>query len=153
MSLPVKKPRKGYFSCLYSNVCSLKNKREELLGLIEEKKPDIVGLTEVWMKEHYSIQGFHPVFRHDREDQKGGGVMLLIVSEQLDVTECQEMSGTGFEEAVWCVIHLSKVDKLLVGVWYFFLFKYTATHDQVTRSTPSREPNDALRPYVNTKKT
>ena len=34
----------------------------------------------------------------------------------------------------------------------FFFSKYTATHYQVTRSAPSREPNDAKkRPYVNTR--
>ena len=31
------------------------------------------------------------------------------------------------------------------------IFLYTATHEQVTRSAPSREPNDAQRPYVNTR--
>ena len=30
--------------------------------------------------------------------------------------------------------------------------KYTATHEQVTRSAPSLEPSDTKRPYVNTKK-
>ena len=33
-----------------------------------------------------------------------------------------------------------------------FFSKYTATHYQVTRSAPSREPNDTKkRPYVNTR--
>ena len=36
---------------------------------------------------------------------------------------------------------------------FFFFTKYSATHEQVTRSAPSREPNDAKKPYVNTKKT
>ena len=31
-------------------------------------------------------------------------------------------------------------------------FLYTATHEQVTRSAPSLEPNDTKIPYVNTKK-
>ena len=30
--------------------------------------------------------------------------------------------------------------------------KYTATHEQVTRSAPSLKPSDTKRPYVNTKK-
>ena len=35
---------------------------------------------------------------------------------------------------------------------FIFFSKYTATHYQVTRSAPSREPNDAKkRPYVNTR--
>ena len=33
-----------------------------------------------------------------------------------------------------------------------FFTKYTATHEKVTRSAPSRETNDTKIPYVNTKK-
>ena len=33
-----------------------------------------------------------------------------------------------------------------------FFPKYTATHEQVTRSAPSREPNDTQNPYINTRK-
>ena len=31
-----------------------------------------------------------------------------------------------------------------------FLNKYTATHEQVTRSAPDREPDDTWNPYINT---
>ena len=43
-----------------------------------EKKPGIIGLTEVWIKERYNIQGYHPVFRRDRPEDKKGGVMLFV---------------------------------------------------------------------------
>ena len=112
-----KEGKKCDLSCIYSNVSSLLNKRDELQGLIDEKKPDIIGLTEVWMKEQYSIKGYHPAFRHDRKEQKGGGVMLLV-RDSYKVTECRELNETGFEEAIWCIIHLSRVAKLLVGVCY-----------------------------------
>ena len=109
---------KGSLSCLYSNVNSLKNKIEEFECLVAEEEPDVIGLTEVWMKEVYSIKGYHPVIRHDRaDDQKGGGVMLFI-RETLEISECKELNSTGYEEAVWCMIHLSRVEKLLVGVIY-----------------------------------
>ena len=36
---------------------------------------------------------------------------------------------------------------------YFCYTKYTATHEQVTRSAPSLKPNDKKIPYVNTKRT
>ena len=104
--------------CLYSNVNSLKNKIDEFECVVTEEEPDIIGLTETWMKEAYSIKGYHPVIRHDRDrDQKGGGVMLFI-HENLQVTECMELNGAGFEESVWCIIHLSSTEKLLVGVCY-----------------------------------
>ena len=38
-------------------------------------------------------------------------------------------------------------------IWMdFFITKYIATHEQVTRSAPSLETNDTKIPYVNTKK-
>ena len=105
-------------SCLYSNVSSLKNKIDEFESIIAEREPDVIGLTEVWMKEAYSIKGYHPVFRHDRDvDQKGGGVMLFV-HENLTVTECIELNEMDFQESVWCVIHMTHTEKLLVGVCY-----------------------------------
>ena len=57
--------------CLYPNVNSLKNKVDEFECMATEEEPDIIGLTETWMKEAYSIKGYHPVIRHDRDrDQK-----------------------------------------------------------------------------------
>ena len=57
------------------------------------------------------------MFRRDRKEKKGGGVMLFI-QNSFEVTECTEFSSSGFEEAVWCVIRLSRTEKLLVGVCY-----------------------------------
>ena len=46
------------------------------------------------------------------------------------------------------------IPSLYLGHFHIFFFtKYSATHEQVTRSAPSRERNDAKNPYVSTKKT
>ena len=37
------------------------------------------------------------------------------------------------------------------GCIFFFFTKYTVTHEQVTRSAPTREPDDTQNPYVNTR--
>ena len=86
--------------------------------MIDEKRPDIIGLTEVWMKEHYSLQDYHPAFRHDRDAETKGGGVMLFVKEDLYVTECTEINEMRFDEAIWCVIHLSRAEKLLVGLCY-----------------------------------
>ena len=120
-------PSKSVLSCLYSNVSSLKNKINELKGLVEHKKPDIIGLTEVWMKEHIHMEGYHPAFRCDRSGRKGGGVMILV-QESFKVTECNELNDEGFEEAIWCKIHLGRTEELLVGVCYRSRFNQVQIH-------------------------
>ena len=65
------------------------------------------------------MQGYHPPFRHDRDkDCKGGGVMLLI-HKSFNVLDYPELNTLGFEESVWCIIQLSKTDKILTGICYF----------------------------------
>ena len=104
--------------CIYTNVSSLRNKMDELNAMIDDLKPDIIGLTETWMKEDCAFQGYHPAFKHNRsEDRRGGGVMLLI-HNRLAVTEHVELNTLGFEEAVWCIIQLAPAHRLLVGVCY-----------------------------------
>ena len=109
---------KNFLTCLYTNANSLRNKLSEFQIRIDKIKPDVIGITEVWMKDNYVINGYHPAFRHDRKnDQKGGGVMLLV-SSSLQVLECTYLSEHECEESVWCFIKLTSKDKLLVGVCY-----------------------------------
>ena len=110
--------KKAHLTCFYTNANSLKNKRSELEGKINETRPDIIGVTEVWMKEAYVIQGYHPPIRHDRaEDHKGGGV-LILVKEELEMVECTELNESPFEESVWCLVNLGKTKKVLIGNCY-----------------------------------
>ena len=39
------------------------NKRSELLGKVDSIKPDLIGISEVWMKECFMLQGYHPAFK------------------------------------------------------------------------------------------
>ena len=103
---------------MYTNVNSLRNKLDELSAMIEELEPDIIGLTETWMKEDCVFQGYHPAFKHNRSDDKRGGGVMLLVRDHLTVSEHVELSSFGFEEAVWCVIQLTPTHKLLAGVCY-----------------------------------
>ena len=94
------------------------NKRSELLGKVDSIKPDLIGISEVWMKECFMLQGYHPAFRKDRaEGHQGGGVMLLI-RDHLQVTECVELNSLPFAESVWCHVNLSRSRRLLVGICY-----------------------------------
>ena len=108
MCLAAEQSEKHYLTCLYTNANNLNNKINELQGKIDELKPDIVGITEVWMKEKFIVQGYHPAFRHDREDRKKGGGVLLLVKNCHTVVECTDLDSDKFEESVWCVIKFPK---------------------------------------------
>ena len=59
---------------VYSNVNSLKNEIDDFECMFTEEEPDIIGLTEAWMKEASSIKVYHPVIRHARDKDKKGEV-------------------------------------------------------------------------------
>ena len=103
---------------MYTNANSLGNKQDEMKCRVQQDDVDIIGLTEIWQKEVFAIQGYHPAFRRDRpENQVGGGVMLLV-RDCWSVSECTELNEMCFEESVWCTLKLSDARKLLVGVCY-----------------------------------
>ena len=109
--------KRNQLTCLYTNANSLKNKRNELQGKIDRLKPDVVGITEVWMKETYILQGYHPAIRKDRPDGVSGGGVMILIRDYLTVTECTELNSLS-TEAVWCFLNLSKSKRLLVGNCY-----------------------------------
>ena len=66
--------------CLYTNANSLGNKRSELQGITIQHAPDVIGITEVWEKTEFALQGYHNAFRKDRAEGKVGGGGLLLIS-------------------------------------------------------------------------
>ena len=108
--------KRHHLTCFYTNANNLQNKINELKGRIDDFKPDIVGITEVWMKEKLIIQGYHPAFRYDRDEGRRGGGVLLLVKDCHVVVECTDFHGGDFEESVWCIIKTSDSAKLLVGI-------------------------------------
>ena len=105
--------------CLYTNANSLGNKHTELRARIQDYQPHIVGITEVWTKEQFSIEGYHPaIHKHRANDQAGGGVLLLVCCG-LDVQECEELNAVEFEDSVWCMVRPQNMqEQILVGVCY-----------------------------------
>ena len=102
----------------YTNANNLRNKLDEFQGRVNIDKPDVIGVTEVWMKDEFSIDGYHPAIRYDRHEDKRGGGVLLFVHDKLEVIECNNMFNDQFKEAVWCCIKVDRTAKLLVGVCY-----------------------------------
>ena len=116
--LDTSKKAASFITFWYTNANNLCNKMDEFQGRVAIDKPDVIGVTEVWMKETFNINGYHPAIRQDRAEEKRGGGVALFVRENLEIIDCNTMTNDQFKEAVWCYIRLNKINKLLVGVCY-----------------------------------
>ena len=96
----------------------MNNKKGEFLNRVDEIKPDIIGITEVWQKEEICVQGYQLAGWKARPDESRGGGVLLMVKDHFQVSECEELNSFNFDESVWCIIHTSPARRLLVGVCY-----------------------------------
>ena len=74
-------------SCVYFNARSLKNKLVDLhCVLYNDPKPDICFITESWLNSTVTNAMLDPhnefnIFRYDRINKSGGGVVILINSD------------------------------------------------------------------------
>ena len=68
--------------CMNFNARSIVNKLDELQLYIDTEKADIIGIIETWLNEEISDVELnindYAIFRHDRLNKTGGGVILLI---------------------------------------------------------------------------
>ena len=85
---------------------------------MDELKPDVIGISEVWQDNSLQIEGYHPPIYKGRGERSIGGGVMILVKQHLNVVECIELNDHKFQEAVWCVIKLPSSEKVLVGVFY-----------------------------------
>ncbi|PKU47277.1 adaptin ear-binding coat-associated protein 1 [Limosa lapponica baueri] len=105
--------------CIYTNVCSMGNKQEELEAIIQQENYDIVAITETWWEDSHNwsaaIDGYQ-LFRRDRQGRRGGGVALYVRVR----FECLELNNVNDSvECLWVRIKekANKTD-IMVGVSY-----------------------------------
>ncbi len=112
----------GKLKCIYFNARSIVNKLVELELCIVDEKPDIVGITETWLKECISDKEInfagYTLLRRDRADlfkERGGGVAFYIRNELNPVFK------SGYEntavEILFCSISCGGENTLL-GICY-----------------------------------
>ena len=88
---------------------------------MELNKPDINVGTETWLtKEMFNSEFFPPelgftVYRRDRIDQKGGGVIILVRSA-LSSKEKSEFNSDC--ENLWVQLNLTGSKSVLIGAYY-----------------------------------
>ena len=81
------------FFCYYTNVQSIRNKSSEILNLIWQHKPLILGFTETWTTEDIFDGELNiPGYNMYRSDRMHGGVILYI-HQSLVSRRCQLRSG------------------------------------------------------------
>ena len=115
------------------NAQSLNYKLNELKLLINERKPDIVSITESWGNDDisdgiFALQGY-TMYRDDKKSGIGGGT-LLYVNNKIEQRICKAFDALAFESSTWCWIVIKRGKKNLIGSIY--------------RSTSSSGQNDDL---------
>ena len=88
---------------MYFNARSIVNKLDELQLYIDKETADIIGI-ETWLNEEISDVEFnindYTIFRHDRLNKTGDGVILLI-KKDIKVNIRDDLLKK-VEESVWC---------------------------------------------------
>ena len=86
---------------IFLNARSIRNKFLELRALIATENPDLVAVTESWLRTsirdfegEFAIPGYQ-MFHRDREDRNGGGV-LLYVKDGFNAVKCSIISDHEF---------------------------------------------------------
>ena len=103
------------------NFRSIKDKKPQFLSFVEINKPDVIVGTETWLTPAiYDAEYFPPelgyiVYRRDRVDKKGGGVIILVNSTF--ISECKPEYQTNCEN-LWVQLHLPGSRSVLIGAYY-----------------------------------
>lgn len=75
------------YSFLFTNIRSLIPKRDELSSAIDACSADVVVLAETWLHEHVDNKELlnckkdYTIYRHDRIERKGGGILIAVSDE------------------------------------------------------------------------
>ena len=100
----------------YVSIRGLKSKKESLEEILDEVKPDIIGLVETHMEqgEELRIEGYH-IIRKDRNGQ-GGGLLIAVKDQQKDNVVKREEDETKNLESLW--IEMGTQTKYQIGITY-----------------------------------
>ena len=115
-------PRTKGLRLFHLNICSIRNKLDELRLFCDEHKPHVLSLNETWLNNsildsELAIPGYN-IIRQDR-DRFGEG-LAVYVAEQLtykrfDIFTSHDMEIDRHMEAIWLEVHPAKSRKLSFG--------------------------------------
>ena len=104
-------PKDNFLSLGHINARSLniEDKFDEISLFITSKEIDLFGISETWLNnnsltDNTCIPGYHPLFRKDRQNSRGGGV-ALFASEFLNVKRRSDLENDDLE-LLWVEIEI-----------------------------------------------
>ena len=102
---------------MYFNARCIVNKIDELQLLTEAEHPDAISISEKWLEDNILdnelIVNDYNIYRRDRVNKIGGGVLLLV--QKGIKTIIREDLTNKFNEILWCdLITINK--KLIIGL-------------------------------------
>ena len=103
------------------NFQSVREKKPQFFSFVDFYKPDIIVGTETWLTpDMYDSEYFPPklgftVYRRDRTDQKGGGVIILVNSNLISEEKTEYKSAC---ENLWVQLNLTGSNSVLIGAYY-----------------------------------
>ena len=104
---------------MYTNIDTFLNKREELLTRLSADDPDILGIVELLPKKRVEFNSCEyklPNYTLFMGPNPTRGVAIYIRDKFK--ARAHYFLYNDFEEVIWCVVHLDRGEKLLVGVIY-----------------------------------
>ena len=102
-------------SLLVTNACHIRNKINELQGVIENNNVTMSIITESWLSSDIpssstSIGGNYITYRKDRESSQGGGVIAYIKSDlKSKRIACLEEDKN--KEVLWLRLYLTRIPR------------------------------------------
>ncbi len=111
---------RSQISILYMNARSLLPKRDEILAYVAMEKPDVIAITETWIKpdylmSEYSVTGYES-FHKNRAHTKGGGGICYIKNTLIAVII--EKQDADIYDSVYVDITTERYRKLTFGTVY-----------------------------------
>ena len=106
--------------CVCLNARSILNKKNELDIMVDEIKPHITGITELWVNNYITdaelgLEGY-VMFRKDIMGRRGGGV-LLYIKETIPAYEVHIQDEADCKEIMWCKL-VTGHTTVTIGVVY-----------------------------------
>ena len=85
------------------NAQSLRNKMNEFKLLVEDKKPQIISITESWGDENtsdgiFALKGY-TMYRDDKSGIGGGA--LLYIKDNIEQIVCLPLNTDNIESSIW----------------------------------------------------
>ena len=127
------------------NIQGLNSKHDELQILLQSNNIDIFGITEtklsdINLTETFCMNGFHSPFRRDRDENRGGGI-LVYVREGINCVRRKDLESSELE-SIWVEIKQPNSKSFLLCVVYRHLEARVCWKDAFENNVEEAQSDD-----------